>query len=488
MGAFNNSTSICMKHVRIILGALIHMSVSAMLSYGAAFPDPPSALVIQANNLRPGESASVTEISKIEYSSPIAMKVALPSGQSSNILKSQITAIFQYPNRLASLAETSDVQALATKRAEAVDLMAKYPAAKVLLAPLIAQIDDDTRKFGSGQVRLRGVWQSRDGSQSSGSLKKRLVLEGATYVDPVITRLDNGAAILKHEGGVGRVSLKDAPTELIALVRVNPKLVAGLKPITKLKAGATELTNAIILGQQDGQVVIYHDSGITAVRPDQLPADIVASLVVADPDPSNPTRDDPPNATNAGVLPRKPGKTPRDPDYGWESTLEEIEQWKLANKESLSNDDPGYLFHKLRHKVVGIDGPIPTYREIIQFINGKIHPLELGYNKTNRCMVLRQIEDSGTWIMVAFKGADLDANVRFGRESNGACWVRLETADGSENIAHYSPDINHKGELTLRRDLTSLRIIDTADLDDAKRIARAFSILIQTHGGSVSKF
>jgi hypothetical protein len=263
--------------LQILIVSFLMAEFAALLQ--AAQPNsPPAALMVLTRaGAVPDEFSSVVEIAKVELESAVALRVQLPTGQSLTIPNGEVGHLFWYPDPMSVLNRPADATAIASKCAEAADLARRFPKAKAICDRVIVSIDSDLQKLASGQIRIRGVWQSSTPASSSAALSPSsdltiLYLDGSSYKNVVIRRLENGSLLLQHDGGVVRVPLARAPAELLAKLYARPSLLEGYTPLDTFVVNGATLKRAVLAAAQDGRVLILHDAGTATFAKDTLTA------------------------------------------------------------------------------------------------------------------------------------------------------------------------------------------------------------------------
>ena len=257
-------------------------------SLGAANQPPTALLALKGSNTS-DEFASVLEYSKVEFESAVALRVVLPSGQTSSVTKDQIGGQFRYPDPMVALTAT-DSPSLAAKRTEAVALATKFPNTRSALQRVVAGIDADLQRLAAGQVRYRGVWQLPGSFTPSSGTNPNLLVDfaslvhqGVTYRQVELTRLDNGSVVIKHDGGIARLLLVDASAELLAKIRGKASLLGGVTRAEELVVDGTKLTDVVAVGLQGDTMLLLHHTGVTRIRTSQLPRKVLENLISLSP-------------------------------------------------------------------------------------------------------------------------------------------------------------------------------------------------------------
>jgi hypothetical protein len=98
----------------------------------------------------------------------------------------------------------------------------------------------------------------------------------------------------------------------------------------------------------------------------------------------------------------------------------------------------------------------------------------------NDCLVLRQLTDGGPQVRAAFDPKRLSATVRMKMDGNQPRVV-IEGYNGAEVLTTYTWDDSNPPVLWRNRGVSTFILMD--DPDDAERVARAFSHLINMMGG-----
>lgn len=462
----------------------------------APFPEPATALVILSRSGTTDQYSPVMEISKVEFESAVALKVLLPDGQSSTIPKNQIGLVFRYADPLAVLAGEGDIKGLLAKRAEAAGLAGRFPKAKPFLDRIIARLDNDVQKLSAGQVRYRGLWQTASAPSAPGQSSTSITLNGILYVKPGVSRLDNGGIIVKHDGGVVRVSFPDAPADLLRLVRANPDLFVDMQPLNSLVVQDQTLTGATLVGLQKSSLTVLHDKGVHVLDSDHLTSTQIAALRSTNPRiPASVTATATPlsGGKQETQLPSGPGSGNRHPELGWACTDEETKSWEQATTEAFS-EPPGInatfrdLFTGRLKPGPEIPMPIPRYEEIMQFINSKLDAMTLGYSKVNKRFILRRHIDEVEVVLAVFDAADLSTRVTTKAFEDGVS-VGLEGRDGKKAFITFNQDDHESSKpRKLWKDQSSEVFLRVSNPEDAPRVARAFTTLIFLAGGRASQF
>ena len=464
---------------------------------GAANQPPIALLVLKSSNTA-DEFASVLEYSKVEFESAVALRVVLPSGQTSSVTKDQIGGQFRYPDSMVALVAT-DAISLAAKRTEAVALATRFPSSRAALQRVVAGIDADLQRLASGQVRYRGVWQSPGASKPTTSTGPVLVIKGVSYYGADITRLDNGAVILKHDGGIVRVPLGDAPPELLSLLRSKTTLLATFRPVGELKVGGATFANAILLGQQGDLLTILHDGGVLTTTPAQVAEKNLTTLFASNPALSPATTSPVPGPSDtqstatASVMVRTPGTGTKDPEYGWKCTPAEQKAWETTCKEPFADPSGKQFPSELQLRTgdhppgANLDGRFPTYQETLSFINSKLTPNVLGFSKSSNCLLLRDGSEEPALLVAAFDPKELNSTVRAEAVGNHIRVV-LEGRDGADCITWYQTTLGDNNSRTAYREQTSEIYLAVASEEDARRVTKALCYLIVMFGGKPSTF
>ncbi|WP_038160145.1 hypothetical protein [Verrucomicrobium sp. BvORR106] len=479
-----------------LLHALLLCSGSHGAAVAAPLPEPATALVILSRSGTTDQYSSALEISKVEFESAVALKVLLPDGQSSSIPKNQVGLIYRYADPMVVLAGAGDVKTLSAKRAEAVGLANRFPRAKVYIDRVIAQLDSDIQKLSSGQVRYRGVWQAAATGTVPDRSSRSITVNGVIYVNPQVSRLDNGGVMLKHDGGVVRVSFSEATTDLLRLVRANTDLFAGMEPLKSLALHDRKITGAILVGLQENRMTVLCDDGVLLLDSDDLTSTQIAALTSSNRTISaraTVTARPTPEAVQGNLLPLGPGTGDRDPELGWACTAEERKAWEQAAVE-LFSEPPG-INATFQDLISGrlkpgpeIPAPIPRYEEITQFINSKMDAMTVGYSKVNKRFVLRGRVDQSEVVLAVFDAKDLGTLVTAKTFEDGVSVV-LEGRDGKNAFTSFTQvDGEGSNPGKLWRDQSAEVLLRVRNPEDAPRVARAFTTLIFLAGGRASQF
>jgi hypothetical protein len=305
-----------------------------------------------------------------------------------------------------------------------------------------------------------------------------------------LSRLDKGSIILTHEGGILRVPLAEASPELIHAIQAKTGLFQSMKALPTFTLGSQKLTSVIALDLQSDPIVLWHQNGVLTVPASQLNKAQLQVLAATNPNlhPSEPSvvTTSAPGIPPANLSVSKSdglrfgtGAGEREPQgWGWECAADETKQWQTASQE-VPDEAPPELSGHAGESPLREDPQF--YKKSLAFINSRIAPLELGYNRSNQCLVFRhQFNGGSAEIDLALDPHRTDARVTFGDSK-----VVIEGRDGAESIILYHPEQTRKGDYHLRRDLAS-RI--TLPVHDAERVAKALSAVLQLLGASAGTF
>lgn len=470
----------------------------------AALPQFPTALVILNTTTGANEFSPVLEYAGVDFESAVALRVITPNGRTVSLSRDQIGLVFHYPDPSVALSGEGDMKILSLKRAEALALESRYPKAKAALDRVIAGIDADLQKLAAGQARYSGVWQNPSGPAStanSTSVIQSLTYKGHTYTHLTLSRLDKGCAILTHEGGILRIPLTDAGSDLVHAIQSKPALFQSMKPLPAFTVGSQKFSSVIALDLEVDPVVLWHQGGVLGIPASQLNKAQFQSLTATNPNLQSPALSaeaKPEAASTKTKLVLIPGQGSRDPERGWRCSEEEKNQWLLASGDPIDQTngpvDMVVFFQQTRDNpprdLPKIDPEAFNggyYRKALEFINRRIAPLELGFSRPNHCMIIRNNEGGANEIQAAFSPRTVDANVRYKVGANAAVVV-LEGLDGVEALTLYQHERPDQGPDRLWRNQVNRTFIPIADPDDAPRVAKALANVLAICGARLGKF
>jgi len=447
------------------------------------------------------------EIRKVEFESPVAYKVIVPNGQELTFLKDRVAALFYYPDPAVPLTGLADIQRLQLKRDEAVALGKRFSDAKPFLDQIARDIDIDLQKLARGQIRLGGFWQSAkvltDAAKANAPKADlaSLTHKGLTYQNVHITRLDNGSIMLKHDGGLLRVHLAEAPADLLAATRSKSDLFKATVPLEEFPLGVTKLSQVVLMGTQGETLTLLHQGGVISVARSRLSEPQLELLASSNPD----IQIQPASLTNSvmvangrtgGTLLPRASEEERRPGLGWQAERTERELWLAVGSEAYS--EPTALLEDWKVTRSALDPEVAdqfsSYADTVAFINSKIlDGISLGYSAMGRCLVLKHSEHNYTtkkpvvMVMAAFNPGLANAVPNL-KQEDYTTYIQLEGHNGSEIFAIYIPTEKKGEEPVLWRNHSLVMRLPVRDQHDAERAGKALSQLILMLGGKPSKF
>jgi hypothetical protein len=372
-----------------------------------------------------------------------------------------------------ALAVVAHKTRLEMKRSEFMELMTQFPRGAAICEAIIRQIESDLQKLAAGRARYRGVWQSRaapaDAMRSAAADQAGLTIFGITYDNIEIKSLADGTVLFNSNKGYVTLPLAGAPSELLEKIRARLDLFNGFNPISEFMIGSQTLKHAMLVGDYGDSVIILHDDGVVRMEKAVLSEVQLDSLIASCPNP-------PPIE---GKLVLIEGEGPRDAKLGWAVTAAEKQQWKAAGEQPFSKPlEFSIAGKRIRgfEATPGTNSP-PTYQQTLNFINSKISPYVLGYNKASQCIVVCKKEGDAPIVKAAFREFGMEPAVQFehsGVETN----ILLSTRLGFDGISVYSLEKTDANKPRLWRNYVSEIRIPLKDAADAPTVTTAFRYLM----------